>query len=353
MTTLWKKLLPTLLALAALLGLIAWMAGAFRDKIEPGLTAAPDAAAGDVHRVVATEEPLFEAVPASVAARETTIVAARLLARITEIAVRAGDYVDAGDLLVSLEQSDLEARVEQAQERVRSLAARLEEAERTFARSQELEARGVIAAADLDTARANADALQAELAAARQAVLETQAALGYSRVTAPIPGRVVNRYAEPGDTVQPGQRIVSLYNPASLGVEAWVREGLALALAPGQTLAVEVPAAALELDARIQEIVPAADPGSRAFLVKALFPAEAGLLPGMYARVRIPAGSRERLLIPAGRIREVGQLPVVWVATDSGVARRFLRLGGRRPDGQVEVLAGLAVGERLLPPPKP
>lgn len=350
MNTLGNRLLPALLALALLIGVIAWMAGAFRSKVEPGLAARPATDTAEAIDVTLTEEPLFEPVPASVAARETTIVAARLLARITAVAVRAGDYVEAGALLVTLERSELEARVEQAQEKVRSVAARLEEAERNLLRARELRGRDLLAPADLDAARTRARALEADLAAARQAVAETRTALGYTRITAPISGRVVDRFAEPGDTVQPGQKILSLYNPASLRVEAWVREGLALALAEGQALAVEVPAAALTVTARIQERVPAADPGARAFQIKALLPGREGVLPGMYARVRIPAGTRERLLIPADRVREVGQLAVVWVATAQGAARRFVRLGARREDGRVEVLAGLEAGERLLPP---
>jgi membrane fusion protein (multidrug efflux system) len=77
-------------------------------------------------------------VPASIEARETTVVAARLLARIEAIEVRAGDYVEAGQLLIQLQQDELEARSGQAEQGVRSLEARLDEARQTLARTEEL-----------------------------------------------------------------------------------------------------------------------------------------------------------------------------------------------------------------------
>ncbi|KGE04531.1 efflux RND transporter periplasmic adaptor subunit [Pseudohaliea rubra] len=352
MTSVLRKLLLPLGALLGLLLLIYWLAGGFRAQVEPGLEEAVPASAANAVPVQALREPAFEAVPASVEARETTVVASRLLARITALAVRSGDYVEAGDLLVSLEQADLEARARQAQETVRSVSARLKETRQNLARAEELHERNLIADADLDAARANASSLQAQLAGARQAVEEAEAALSYSRITSPIAGRIVDRFAEPGDTVQPGQKILSLYNPFSLRVEARVREGLALALVPGRELAVTVPAMEHAFTAQVEELVPAADPGSRTFEVKASLAAQNGLLPGMYARLLVPAGEREVLLLPADRVREVGQLDVLWIAGEGGPERRFVRLGPPRDDGQVEVLAGVAAGELVLPPPR-
>ena len=105
------------------------------------------------------------------------------------------------------------------------------------------------------------------------------------------------------------------------------------------------------LTARIEEIVPAADPGSRAFRGKALLGAAPGLLPGMYARLDVPHGERSVMLLPRERIASVGQLDVAWVQGDGGAARRFLRLG-ESPDGEhIEVIAGLEEGDRVLLPP--
>lgn len=347
-----RKTLPlALLALLTLVLLIAYMAGMFNDRIAPGTEPRPGADSTDIYRVNPEQRPIFESVPASVEARETTIVAARLLAQVEAITVRAGDYVDAGQVLVRLESEDLEARVGQAEERIRSVQARLTEAQQNLQRAVELRERQLIAEADLDAAQANARTLEAELAGARQSLAEAQTALDYAEIRSPLDGRIVDRFAEPGDTVSPGQKILSLYNPFSLRVEAWVRESLALSLSEGQRMQVSVPALDRTVEARIEEIVPAADPGSRAFRIKAILEADTGLLPGMYTRLELPAGEQQLLLVPAERVAQVGQLNVVWVQGDTGVERRFVRLGEPLANGRVPVIAGLEAGDALLPPP--
>jgi RND family efflux transporter MFP subunit len=345
------RILLPVAAVVVLLLLVAAMAGFFTDKIEPGLADRGSVATADGVAVTRVTGPFTEPVPASVEARQATIISSRLLARIVEVTVRAGDYVSEGDLLIRLEESDLVARADQAREQIRAVEARLEEANQNLERAEELHRQHLIAVAQLDAARASADALQAELGSARQALVEAEAAVDFAEIRSPIDGRVVDRFAEPGDTASPGQKLLSLYNPVSLRVEARVREQLALRLVTGDELTVEVPALAQRYTARIEEIVPAADPGSRSFLVKAMLPTARGLLPGMYARLQVPAGERSRLLVPADRVARVGQLDVVWVVAERGADRRIVRLGQPVEGGMLEVLSGLDQGERVLPVP--
>ncbi|WP_439101642.1 efflux RND transporter periplasmic adaptor subunit [Congregibacter sp.] len=346
-----RTILLSLVALGGLLLLIGVMAGIFRDRTEPGLLALSPADQGDSYTVALREVPAFESIAASVEARETTIIAARLLARVEQITVRAGDYAEAGQLLVNLENEDLEAQVGQTSEAMKSVQARLIEAQQSRDRAVELHERKLIADADLDAANANAAALEAELAAAKQSLEIARTSLSYAKIHSPIDGRVVDRFVEPGDTVSPGQDILSLYNPVSLRIEAWVRESLALTLTEGQEVTVEIPALDSRVAARIEELVPAADPGSRAFKIKAALPAAPGLLPGMYARMLVAGRSQQVVVAPLERIAEVGQLNIAWVNTEAGPARRFLRLGERVDDEHIIVTAGLSPGDELLMPP--
>ena len=347
-----RGLLLPIVAILVLLLLVAVMAGYFTGKIPPGLESVDEIDTSKAVAVIALDAPFTEPVPASIEAKETTIISSRLLARITAIAVRAGDLVEQGQLLLELEKSDLLAREQQAREQILSVQARLVEAQQNLERSEQLHQRGLIAVADRDAARANAAALKADLGSARQALQEARAAVGFTEIRSPIAGRVVDRFAEPGDTASPGQKLLSLYNPFSLRVEAWVREQLALSLEPEQLLQVEIPSAGRTLTARIEEIVPAADPGSRSFLIRAILPPDSLLLPGMYARLRVPAGNRSRLLVPADRILRVGQLNIAWVAHNGQSERRFVRLGQASTDGMIEVRAGLQAGELILPAPE-
>lgn len=349
-----KSLRFTLLAGAvlALLLLVAVMAGLFNGRIPPGLDPPQPADTGNALVVDLQETPFTEPVPATVEARETTIISSRILARITRIPVRAGDLVEEGRVLLELEKTDLLARAEQAREQINAVEARLTEARQNLERAEELHRRGLIAIAARDAARADAAALEAELRSARQRLEEAETAVGYTEIRSPIAGRIVDRFAEPGDTASPGQKLLSLYNPFSLRVEAWVREQLALSLRIGDVLEVEIPSLAETVNARIEEIVPAADPGSRSFLVRAILPEDPAFLPGLYARLAVPAGSRPRLLVPTDRVAKVGQLDVIWVAVDGSSERRFVRLGESTSGGMVEVISGLDPGERILPRPE-
>ena len=345
-----KKWLIPIAAVALLLLIIAWMAGNFRDRIEPGLEQAAPGTTGDAIAVLREEAVVTESVPASIGARQATTVSSRTLARITEITVRAGDLVEQGALLVSLERSGPESRLQQANEQVRSIEARLREADQNLQRAEELQERQLVAVAALDEARANHEALTADLAGAKQAVSEARTALDYTEIRSPIAGRVVERFAEPGDTASPGEKLLTLYNPVSMRIEGAVREGLSLSLQVGQSLGVEIPATGTVTTASIEEIVPAADPGSRSFMVKARIDYDGQLMPGMYARMQIPAGTRSVLLVPEDRVVNYGQLDLVWVSGEAGIERRFIRAGRVIRPGMREVISGLAEGDQVLPP---
>ena len=346
-----KKIIFPLLAIVALLLMIAWMAGLFVEKIPPGIDTVVQANTGEPVAVEARAVTITEKVPASVEAAQTTLISSRMLARIVAISVRAGDTVNRGDLLLELENSDIKAQVQQAESQIRSTTARMNEARQNLGRVEELQAGGVMSVSDLEKAQAIYETLIAEHAGANQALEEAKTALGYTKIVAPFDGRVVDRFAEPGDTAQPGTKLLALYNPLSLRVEAQVREVLALGLETGQSLQVEIPSLQKVVEAIIEERVPAADPGSRSFLVKAGFAFDSNLLPGMYARLLVPVGTGRQLLIPADRVVHVGQLDLVWVYEDGQSYRRFVRIGQVLQDGRIEILSGLAEGELVLPLP--
>ena len=169
--------------------------------------------------------------------------------------------------------------------------------------------------------------LEANLQQAQQQLEEAEIALAYSQIRSPISGRVVERFAEPGDTVQPGQTLLSIYNPKTLWAEANVRETLTLSLQKQQRLTVYIPALNKQLTAKLEEMVPAGHIGSRSFLIKALLPENSQLIPGMFAEAAIAAGEKTQIYLPEDYVSQLGQLALVWVYSDSQLQRRFIRLG--------------------------
>ena len=349
-----RRSLIAIVTLVLLLTLIAWMAGLFAPKVDSTLITSQDTAVVDteLHVVTLVMTAITESVPASTVARDDTVIASRILARVNEVKVRPGDVAEKGQLLIQLEQADLISRVNQAQDRIDSISAQLEDAKLRLDRTAELRSKGLAAPAEEDTARSTFDSLAAQLAQMREALEEAEIILRFSEIRAPINGKIVERLVEPGDTTSPGMPLMTLYDPLSIRVEARVREALALKLSLGQEIDIEIASINQHLRGVIEEVVPAAHTASRSFLVKASIAYHPGLVPGMFARFIIPVESKSLLKIPLKYVTEVGQLNIVYVYADSELERRYVRLGPHE-DGLTVVLSGLNEGDRLsIPAPK-
>jgi RND family efflux transporter MFP subunit len=347
------KLVRRLIGIVTALGMLGlvmgYLAGFFEDKLatEP-VTLSEEEFQGQIITVEAVMEPVIEQATGTVHAKQETVISARIMATIATIPVRAGDAVKQGDELVMLDSRELEARLEQQRQQVAVAEAKLSEAESNYRRIEPLAGRGVATKAELDRAEAALRSAEAELARARQATEEGATALSYGVIAAPFAGRVIERFADPGDTATPGEPLLKIYNPEHLRLEANVRESLASRLTRGDGLSVRIDALDAEFAATVDEIVPSADPGSRSFVVKVSLPVRANLYPGMFGRMLIPAGTTERFYIPGEAVARLGQLEFVKVPQGGRVVRRYIRTGESKEDGRVEVLSGLRAGETLL-----
>lgn len=343
--------MPIILGVAGLALVIAWISGVFVEKIPPGEAGQiarrlTDQPTDVVHEV--TKEYIEEAV-GTLKAASRSVISAKILATIEQIHVSAGDFVDEGDLLVTLNTRELDARLSQAREVLAGAQAAAREAQGDFERNKRLAEANAISQREFDESDRQLKVASANERRAQQAVNEAEVLLSYSTITAPKAGRIVDRTAEPGDTVQPGQPILTLYDSQSLRLETPVLEQLAVSLRVGQKLNVRVDSVNRDFIATIDEIVPQADAASRSFLVKASLPRSEDLYEGMYGRLQIPAGSRRHLCLATDSIRRIGQLEFVDVVLEDGSLRRRLIKTGRlgMPD-RIEVLSGLDAGDRVV-----
>jgi RND family efflux transporter MFP subunit len=355
-----SKLFMPVIALVVLLLMVAWLAGSFDDKISPSINEqslnplkSSDFNKNDIYKVTANTEMITESIAASVEAKQATKISSRILARINAINVRAGDKVKKGDVLIELEKSDLQSQVLQAKQNIVALQARHKEAKQNLDRLTALFNKQLISTFNLDKSNADYQSILAELTSAQQYLSQAKTTLSYATLAAPIDGLIVDRFAEPGDTAQAGAKLLSLYNPLSLRVEAQVREQLAITLKHGQKINIELPSIKKEMIGEIEEIVPAANTGSRSFLVKARIINIENLLPGMYARILIPSSEQITLTIPSNKVAHVGQLDFVWVKVNNEIQRRFVRLGKPQPNNMVNVISGLVAGEEIITPRHP
>ena len=346
------KIIGIVAAFGILAAVMGHLAGFFGDKVAPGrVEVAPEPVDGEVITVIASQVPVIEQATGTVRSRHETLLSARITARVIEVLVNAGDSVAAGDVVLTLDDRDLRARVQQLEQTVIVAEANLADAEPKYARAKSLYAQNAASKAEVESTEAQLHSARAELARSQRAVDEAETALSYSVIRASAPARVIDRLVDPGDTATPGEPLLRLYDPGQLRLEANVRESLATRLQRGQSLVARIDALDAEYPVSIEEIVPSADPGSRSFIVKASLPDDAQLYPGMFGRLLIVYGSDERYYVPQRAVARVGQLEFVSVVGDAGVERRFVRTGAQAEDERVEVVSGLRPGERIVVSP--
>lgn len=346
----WLKPIAVLLAMALL---VLWLSGLLHERIPA--TTNPDRrlrilpADVPVITMTMTSTPVVEEAVGSIRAVQQVELASRLLARIVQLGVSgAGQPVKKGDVLVTLEDADLRARVLEAKAARQAAEDSRLLAEGDLARARQLHAEKIVSERELQQQTTRLANATAEVERLAQAVIAAETMLGFAVLRSPIDGIVIDKLVESGDTVTPGQPLMRLYDPTRMQLVASVRERLASRLRVDDSVEVAVDALGLRCHGTVSEIVPQAAAESRTFDVKVTGPCPDGVFTGMFGRVLVPLGNREVLSIPRSAIESVGQIDQVFVVReDSSLARRFVVLGEPLED-RIEILSGLAVGERIV-----
>lgn len=272
-------------------------------------------------------------VTGTVEAVQRATIAAKVTGGIEELPVALGAMVKKGALLVRISAGEITARVSQAE-------AHLAQAKRNLEREKRLLAKE---ASTPETVRSLEDAQRVAEAGYREA----RTMHDYTVITSPFDGTISQKMVHAGDLATPGQPLLVLENCARLQVVAAVPEALVPQLKIGDTLAVAIPAVAYEGKGTVAEIASASDSFSRTALVKLTIAEGAKLRPGQYVRVGLPGAAVNTLLVPAAAVVPFGQMERLFVVQDGAALLRLVRTGERHGD-QVEILAGLNAGERVV-----
>lgn len=333
-------------ALAALLPVLAACGAG-----QPDATRLPAAGAVEEYAVSAQQAPRERAWDGVVEAVNQATLSAQTRGRVLELPFDVDDYVPAGAVVVRFTDVEQQAARRQAQAQLASAQASATEAESEYRRIADIHQRGLVARAQLDQALARRDASQAALESAQAALRGATELLDYTVIRAPYSGIVTRRHVQVGESVQPGQALISGLSLGALRIQVEVPQSEIAAIR-------EQSRAALLLDdgRRIEAskvtVFPYADPQTHAFKVRIDLPEEeTGLHPGMSARVAFLLGSREQILLPLDSLLRRGELVGVYVLDDNGLQLRQIRVGHRQGE-RIEVLSGLRPGERIARDPR-
>ena len=136
-------------------------------------------------------------------------VSAQTAGRIAEVGYDVDDFVEAGSVLVRFTDVEQSTALRQAEAQLAEARARSTEAEEEYRRAQNLRERNLGSQRDLDAALASRNSARARVTAAESAVRAARQQLDYTVVEAPYAGIVTERHVEVGETVTPGQPLVS------------------------------------------------------------------------------------------------------------------------------------------------
>lgn len=273
-----------------------------------------------------------------VEAVQQTTIGAQVAGRVLEVRADAGQRVNKGDLLMRIDARE-------ASEAARAADAQYNVAKLNYERHQQLKAQKFVSQATLDKAKADFDAAAANRGAAG-------ASQSHATIVAPMAGIVARRHAEAGDMAMPGTPLFTIYQPGSLRVTASVPQYRLAAMRGVTTARVEFPELGKWVEAIAVQVLPTADAATHVSQVRVTLPALPEATPGMFARVHFVTGRADKLTVPASAVLRRGEVAAVYVQLpDNRLSLRQLRLGEAVGQGEIEVLAGLAAGDKVVTDP--
>jgi RND family efflux transporter MFP subunit len=318
-----------------------WAVGFFAAALLPALlpvsALAQEAAVPAPASVVLEVRDIALTYPAEavVEAVRQSVVAAQVQGRVIEVRVDAGQRVKKGELLMRIDARE-------AAEGAAGAQAQLIQAKAQYERTRNLFAQKFVSGAALDKAEADYKAAQASAGA-------SGATVSHATVTAPMAGIVALRQTELGEMATPGKPLLTIYDPKSLRVVASIPQYKLADVKHSAKARLEFPETGQWIDASRVEVLPTADVRSHTVTARLYLPdGVEAVIPGMAARAHFVMGTGKKLTVPPKAVIRRGEMTGAYVLDAQGVPRlRQVRLGEVVGNGEYEVLAGLAAGERV------
>jgi RND family efflux transporter MFP subunit len=321
-------------------------------------------------------------------AEENAVVSARIAGRIGEVKVDLGSLVDRDDVVALIEPVEYEYRargaealVEQTRARlglkkdapdtvnpaetatVKQAAAALEEARLNFARISQLYKAGVLSRMEFDRGQAAVQQTEARHQEAIEGVLEAQAQLSERRVAlgiakyqlsetfvrAPFRGAVTKRIAAVGEQVTANSAVVTVARLHPIRLRLEVPERYASRVRAGQRVDVRITGMAPR-SGKIVRLSPTIETQNRILTIEAEIPNEDGALrPGSFADGAITVDPHARgYSVPASAVAGFAGVDRIFIVENGALAERIVKPGRTLNGGRVEILSGLAGGERVV-----
>lgn len=306
-----------------------------------------------VSSITATNNTPFISASGKVQASNSAELSTRMMGYVTNVYVNVGDKVQKGQLLLTINNSDLQAKRAQVNANITEATVAYQNAEKDYQRFSNLLAQNSASQKEMDDMSARYNMAKARLEAAKQMKNEINAQFAYANIKAPFAGTIINKFIEKGNMANPGVPLLAIENPKKLEVTALVPESDISKIKNQTKVNVTIKSIDKMVTGTVTEVSTSAKNTGGQYLVKIdLDATDTKILSGMFATVQFPVEKTQEatntILIPKSALIHQGQLSGIYTVSQSNTALlRWLRLGRTFGD-QIEVLSGLTTNEKYI-----
>ncbi|MBC7555913.1 MAG: efflux RND transporter periplasmic adaptor subunit [Chryseobacterium sp.] len=289
-------------------------------------------------------------------AKNSVNVSTRMMGYITGMKVEVGQNVSAGQLLVSINNAEIQAKVGQANAQISQAQANYSSAKRDYERFTNLYKRQSASQKELDDMRVRYEMAKAGLEAAQAMKSEVNSQYRYTNITAPISGVITAKFAEQGEMASPGMPLLTIESPSTLQAQVLVSEQNITLIKQGMPVKITLKSTNQEVGGTVAEISKSSANTGGQYMVKVNVSDSKNLLSGMFVNIQFPFKNtgkanqdfQEGVMVPKSALVEQGQLTGIYTISSSNTAiLRWVKTGKNFGD-QVEILSGLNANEPYI-----
>lgn len=302
------------------------------------------------------ENSIFISASGKVEAVENANLSTRMMGFVNNIHVNVGDKVSKGQLLLSINSTDISAQKAQVNASITEATAAFENAKKDYNRFTALFKENSASQKEMDDISTNYQMSKARLEAANQMKNQVNSQLSYSNIRAPFNGVITGKFVNKGDMANPGMPLISLEAPDKFQIISMIPESEITSINTGTLVNVIIKSTNQLIKGKVTEVSSSAKNTGGQYLVKVLLDkTDVKLLSGMFTSVQFPIektteniSQTSLVLIPKSALIQQGQLTGVYTIGNENVAiLRWLRIG-KTFGNQVEVLSGLSADEQYI-----
>ena len=307
----------------------------------------------EIFKVTPIELKQTMALSGALRAVDQASVKARVAAEVREVLVREGESVTAGQILVRMDASEFQARVDQAKGNLHAMRAQLEIASKNRDNNRALLDKGFISRAAFDNTASQFAAAQANVESAQGALDIVQKLLNDSVVRAPISGLIAVRNVQPGEKVSTDYKLLDIVNLKKMECEALVPTSDIPKIKIGQSVLLHIEGLTEEFIGNVTRINPATQAGSRsiAIYIQVANPQDM-LKVGMFVDAQLVLRTKANAIaIPQTAVHKESSGAYVYALEKNLIVRKNITLGQEGRSGEValiEITSGLNVEDQIV-----